>query len=156
MAESSARKLAVKRGSTWLRDDRDEDWVGKYGMDTNKGFQNANNSQVKDMTTKNKGNSSDMAIVTKNLNRGMSCDKCKGGNSFSKSNIGPDQEELTGLDFEKRKRKRVRLVENMLGGNEETVNHLDSVLSNGDCTETYVAYTAQLACKRADSNGSLK
>lgn len=140
------RRAVAQERSRWLRDDRDEDWGGKYGRDGNQGFQNTDFTQGRDKSVVNQEKSNDRAIVTGDLNRGIRFGKSLEGNSFSKNNIGLGHEELTGLELEERiKRKRVGPEDNMICGNEDNTNNMDSVLSHFDCTETASSVLAPLA-----------
>lgn len=133
------RRAVVQERSKWLRGEKEGDWGVKKGSDKNQGFQNEDKSRkfikVVNAGTDSSGNGLGGVIVGKELE----------GNKFLNVNDGPGNEELSGLDLEERKRKRLGpkdIIESEMVVN---TNPTDSVFSNTDYAGTSQTYLAQLA-----------
>lgn len=139
------RKAAGQERSRWLRDERDVDWG------TNSGSANYSQSFSENVTAYrmwevNLGrNFRGKAHVLDNSQL-IDSSKKLAANFNSSSSIGPDKEELLGLNLEERKRRR-GLNENEYmeteGGNVALIT--ESNLSRIDCTDSSPEFLAKLA-----------
>lgn len=146
------RRVAEK--SKWLREEGDEDWGGKYGK--NNSFQDIPKNQLR--------NSGKLVISKQNvrvynLEGAVYKDRTKPADIIQKAGdfsnviniVGPTSDELTGLDLEERKRKRVGPYTDAIKVSNIDVSHPDSVLSNEDCADSNKTLLATLAKQASQS-----
>lgn len=135
------RRMAGTVKSKWLREEDDDSWESRVGRENSKAnFQDNPNSNSE--LASNEGRDNRELIIISAVNKNSSSRKAvstnfAGGTSFSNPLYGPEDEEMSGLQAEERKRKRVG--PNNLGiMNMEGANNMgdleNTVMQDGDNT----------------------
>lgn len=143
------RRAAGASKSKWLREEGDGEWGNSYGKDNLK-QQNPEQSIPSFMravspTLKRRDCSADSANISGVTGGNISNSNVVGGNANSLNNNGPEEEELDGLSLEERKRRRSEAHGFISTGINKETSSMDSVLSNGDCSESHTQSLATLA-----------
>lgn len=140
------RRGANQERSKWLREGDDDNWGVKDGSGYKQTFQNSNQQRDSRVVRSDREELNKLAVVTETKNKEGSVIFSKAGVSSSKISDGPEDTELIGLELEERaKRKRLGPGEVLEMGVMNVTDHMDSVLSKADCTETSNTVLAQLA-----------
>lgn len=143
------RRVGGASKSKWLREEGDGEWGQKYGMDNYQ--QQSREVPIPNIpqTGTQSGKQKDIVIGFANISGGSDKasknSKNMGGNFKPITTVGPDEEELDGLNLEERKRRRSEAhgyTSNLVIDENTT---METGLSTNDCSDSLNQQTATLA-----------
>lgn len=156
------RKTAAQGRSKWLREEEDQGWEERIGRDNCQaglaGFSNSKKGSEEDKD-RNRGKSL-VVVNAKNISSDILNSKNiqAGSGVFNSNQSGLDQDELSGLKIEERKRPRREVESSGLivtgTGLETTISgntDMELILSSSDCMTSSLSNLAQSAKQTSQS-----